>query len=745
MESTLFDFDALPLMGEQGALLEARPARTRVRSKVANPVAHVHVLHSQPHMDRVFDYLIPEKFADTARVGTRVVVDLGAQRVGGFIVARDATTEGSGRLRPLYRVVSEHPVLTASVYSVARTLADKYAGTVADILRAAIPERHARAAKEFLADAQEAIPLASPRPAPEPGPWEAYRGGPEFLAALGAGKAVRACMAALPGPAGGVELLVRAVQAVRRAGRSVLLVVPTTRAARTLQATLATRVGETPTLMVSEESHEKRYRAFLSVLSGQSRIVVGTRGAAWAPLTDLGLAIIMDDAASTLRDIRAPYLAARDVVLERARRENAAFLAFSPYVSEECAQLLSEHRITLLDGTAAARRAALPNISGPHQWPGGEADHLRLPQPAFPILRRALEDGPVLIVVPRSGYIPALCCAYCGERALCAICGGNLAQGRPHDPLQCQLCGVRVHPWRCQHCHNGKLRAIRIGSERTAEEIGRAFPGVGIILSGAHSPEGIIGKVSQRPRIVVATPGAEPEAEGGFAAALVLDARYLLGEGLGAETRFIRVLARVAARVRCAGEGGHMLVAGGAPPELLNRIARWELGEYAAELLEQRAELDLPPTATWVGITGASGDVRTYLAMLRAALNRGEAAAGVRGAAGARGTQGTQGAQDAYGEHLFTQFSPGTGTKEWQPESGKEPEADLLTGGAFELASGIVLLGPVPGARPREITVYARAELSRGITLTRQARKTYGAYSAQRLGGSLRLQVDPPL
>lgn len=182
-----------------------------------------------------------------------------------------------------------------------------------------------------------------------------------------------------------------------------------------------------------------------------------------------------------------------------------------------------------------------------------------------------------------------------------------------------------------------------------------------------------------------------------------------------------------------------MLVAGGAPPELLNRIARWELGEYAAELLEQRAELDLPPTATWVGITGASGDVRTYLAMLRAALNRGESAAG------ARGTQGTHDVQDAYGEHLFTQFSPGTGSKEWQSESGKETEADLLTGGAFELASGIVLLGPVPGARPGEITVYARAELSRGITLTRQARKTYGAYSAQRLGGSLRLQVNPPL
>ena len=166
MESTLFDFDALPLVGEQGALLEARPARTRVRSKVPNPVAHVQVLRSQPHMDRVFDYLVPEKFADSARVGTRVVVDLGAQRVGGFIVARDSVTEGSGRLRPLYRVVSEYPVLTASVYAVARTLADKYAGTVADILRTAIPERHARAAKEFLATTQETIPLASSHRAP---------------------------------------------------------------------------------------------------------------------------------------------------------------------------------------------------------------------------------------------------------------------------------------------------------------------------------------------------------------------------------------------------------------------------------------------------------------------------------------------------------------------------------------------------------------------------------------------------
>ena len=66
-----------------------------------------------------------------------------------------------------------------------------------------------------------------------------------------------------------------------------------------------------------------------------------------------------------------------------------------------------------------------------------------------------------------------------------------------------------------------------VGSTRTGEELGRAFPGVPVVVSGAREDHGVIAAVDSCPRLVVATPGAEPVAEGGYRAVLLLDGAAL--------------------------------------------------------------------------------------------------------------------------------------------------------------------------------------------------------------------------
>ena len=108
-----------------------------------NPVARVAVDIPLAHLDRPFDYLVPERLAAQARPGVRVRVRFAGQLTDGFVLERVAESEHQGRLAWLDRVTSPEVVLTDEIAGLARAVADRYAGTLADVLRLAIPPRHA--------------------------------------------------------------------------------------------------------------------------------------------------------------------------------------------------------------------------------------------------------------------------------------------------------------------------------------------------------------------------------------------------------------------------------------------------------------------------------------------------------------------------------------------------------------------------------------------------------------------------
>ena len=97
----------------------------------------------QAHLDRPFDYLVPERLADQARPGVKVRVRFAGTLIDGFLIERVEESEHHGSLRYLERVLSTEQVLTDEIASLARAVADRYAGTLADVLRLAIPQRHA--------------------------------------------------------------------------------------------------------------------------------------------------------------------------------------------------------------------------------------------------------------------------------------------------------------------------------------------------------------------------------------------------------------------------------------------------------------------------------------------------------------------------------------------------------------------------------------------------------------------------
>ena len=242
------------------------------------PVARVAVDVSLHHLDRPFDYAVPADLADQAVPGSRVRVRFSGRLVDGFVLERRETTEHEGKLAPLAKVVSSEPVLTPEIAGLCRAVADRYAGTLADVLRLAVPPRHARVEKQ---PAAATSPDAPQRPSP--GTWDRYTGGPSFLTALSTGAAPRAIWTALPGPTWPVEIAT-AVGAALSGGRGAVVVVADGKDVDRVSDALRAEVGDAFVALTADVGPAERYRRFLRLLRGEVRAVVGTRAAAFAPV-----------------------------------------------------------------------------------------------------------------------------------------------------------------------------------------------------------------------------------------------------------------------------------------------------------------------------------------------------------------------------------------------------------------------------------------------------------------------------
>ncbi len=562
------------------------------------------------HLDRPFDYAVPDELAEAARPGVRVRVRFAGRLVDGWLLERVAASEHVGRLSPLSRVVSAEPVLTPVVLGLARAVAERYAGSLADVLRLAIPPRHARAER---AVALETVRQVTPVPADPPaaGPWSGYPGGAGLLAGLSQGRPVRAVWAAAPGedwPAA----LAAAVLTSAAAGRGALVVLPDQRdVQRVLAAITAAQPGVPVVTLTAQLGPETRYRRWLSLLRGQARIAVGTRAAAFAPVPDLGLAVVWDDGDDLHAESRAPYPHVREVLALRAHLGRHALLVAGHAVTAEAQQLVASGWATALAARREVTRARGPRVQALATGAAGEQG--RLPSTAWRVVRDALREGPVLIQVPRSGYLPALACRRCRSVAHCPDCQGPLGLPAGARAATCRLC-ARVHPgFACPHCGEQQLRAVVVGSSRTPEELGRAFPGVPVRSSGGA---GVLGTVADRPAIVVATPGAEPVAERGYAAALLLDGWALLGRAdLRAGEEALRRWMAAATLVRPGAQGGSVVLVAEPGHRAVQALLRWDPGWHAARELADRVAARLPPATRLAEVTGAGADVAELVSL----------------------------------------------------------------------------------------------------------------------------------
>lgn len=667
------------------ALIPATPEPVNVAAEleasgVPNPVARVRVDSTLPQVDRTFDYRVPAELSEDAVPGARVRVLFNGHEMTGYIEERTATTDWTRTsLLPLKSVLSRVPSVAPEIFALAEALADRYASTVANVLRLAVPPRIAALDKKYApllpgyesaylgdsapvstsdtpehADPEhaESEPVAASTAsnaatssATDPYAWLAtpgapapfvldppalnpdapdaasvfsdYENGAEFIEDVAAGAATRAVMTVLPGHLEHTwaDVLATALAAAATSGRGAIAVVPTAKNLDLLEAALAERLSADSFVRLSSDSTpHTRYHGFVKARLGQVPVVIGTRAAAYAPVANLGLVVCWDDGDSSLVERRAPYCHARDVLLLRASAENTAALFAGFSMSSEAARLVRTRWASHVRAPRALVRDYSPRIFSTGSEFELARDPLaamaRIPHLAFEHARRALARGPVLVQVARSGYIPSFSCERCRMPARCGECSGPLSVASGSSVPSCSWCGHLAQQWRCSECGFTHWRYSAAGATRTAEELGRAFPNVPVISSaGDH----VRASVGPEPALVVATPGAEPVAFGGYAAALLLDADKMLRfDSLRAPEAALRRWLNAAALVRPAALEG-TVVTTASPSPVEQALVRWDPAWFARQELEERAQTGLPPAVRTAAVTGAEADVRAFM------------------------------------------------------------------------------------------------------------------------------------
>src|SRR3954470_667913 len=568
---------------------------------------------SVPHLDREFDYLVSAEQSDDAQPGVRVRVRFHGRLVDAFVLERRSDTDHVGKLGWLDRVISAEPVLTPDVRRLVDAVAARYAGPRADVLRLAVPPRHANVEKQ---PAPELAPLAV-KPV-DPAAWSAYGRGEQFLAALGDGRAARAVWQALPGEQW-TDRLAEAAAVTVNSGRGVLAIVPDQRDVDALYASAIRHVDDERVVALSAGlGPAQRYRRWLSALRGSARMVLGTRSAVFAPVADLGLVMVWDDGDDSLAEPRAPYPHAREVAMLRSHQLRCAALIGGYARTAEAQALVRNRWAHDLVAPRPVVRARSPRVvalddSGHEQERDPAARTARLPSLALRAARTALEAGrPVLVQVPRRGYIPALACARCRTIARCRRCTGPLSlPDRDAAGAVCRWCGREEPALRCVRCGSDAVRATIIGARRTAEELGKAFPGTPVITSGGDA---MVAAVPEQPAVVVATPGAEPAAAGGYGAALLLDAWALLGrQDLRAAEDTLRRWSAASTLVRCGADGGVVAAVAESTVSTVQALVRWDPVGHAEAELDARDEVGLPPAVHMAAVDGAPEAVTALL------------------------------------------------------------------------------------------------------------------------------------
>ena len=274
-------------------------------------------------------------------------------------------------------------------------------------------------------------------------------------------------------------VFLKLIQRCLELGRTALVLVPEISLTPQMIRRLKASFGERVAVQHSALSHTERLLQWRMIQTGGADIVVGTRSAVFAPLTNLGLVVVDEEQEHTYQSENAPRFDARQVAKRRAADHNALVLFASATPSVESYQAALEGRYTLYKLKKRYASQPLPTVELVDmraELAAGNPASISAPL-AGHIRETLAAKRQTILLLNRRGYRTVGMCTQCGKAVKCGSCSVPMVYHKAEHKLLCHYCGHTISPVPtvCPAC-GGKLRYTGFGTQRVEEELAELFP-----------------------------------------------------------------------------------------------------------------------------------------------------------------------------------------------------------------------------------------------------------------------------
>jgi primosomal protein N' len=570
----------------------------------ADPVAVAAVVPLVPawRVDKTFDYLVPDGL--DVRVGNLVAVPFGGRKVRGIVTDLSSQTV-ERRLESIERLVVATPVATAATVALLEWVAERYVAPRGRTFARAVPPRVRVKPRvgNFVTETDE------PKIVPS------YGGGRGLLDAIATGRAGVSAMRVLPGDDRGAlisELVAVAASAERG---SAMVLVPEVRYGSSILDRLSEDYPEFRRID-SSVSDGERSRGWLELAEGHP-LVGGGRGAVLAPARRLRLIVIDEEHHRSYKDDRSPRFDARRVAIERARLDGAICALISTAPSVETGAAARAGTYGWVEPDRATTRNARPLVEFVDKDPDRPITHQLHER-----VRDTLRSGrKVALLVPTRGYARALWCADCRRSVRCPRCEAGLIYGQGSRSVRCPRCSwTAAAPDVCPSCGSTEFKFVGAGSERLAEQLGKAFPRADVVrvdpdVLVASGPPGVGGPPDVGDIYVTTWIGTKAAIRPEVSLVGVVDADAMIRRpDFRAGENAYQAMVDMAEWAGPAAQGGRLFIqTDEAAHHCLQAIARADYSFFLERELRIREELSYPPFSSLIKVA-SYGDARLELA-----------------------------------------------------------------------------------------------------------------------------------
>ena len=428
---------------------------------------------------------------------------------------------------------------------------------------------------------------------------------------------------------GKTEVYLHAVEHALRRGRRALVLVPEIGLTPQLVGRFRERFAVPVAVLHSALTDTERLAAWRQCVSGEARIVLGTRSAVFAPVAELGVIVVDEEHDASFKQHESGFrYSARDLAILRAQRAGAPVVLGSATPSLETLQNVVSGKFTRLSlprraGQAVPPRAAFIDLRE-------HAVRQGISTPALEAMQRHLaDDGQVLVFINRRGYSPTLACSACGWIAPCRDCDARLTVHLGAARLRCHHCGADAPlPQSCPQCGYA-VKHVGQGTERVEETLAKLFPGVALarldrdVVRKRGDMEAVVSRIATgAARILV---GTQMVTKGhdfpSVTLVVVLNAdQGLFSTDFRAPERVAQTIIQVAGRAGRGTKPGEVLIQTEYPDHpLLQSLLNEGYDGFARAALAEREAAHWPPFAHVVALRASATALAPAVEFLSAA------------------------------------------------------------------------------------------------------------------------------